>query len=57
VHIEAEVQAEQFVGQTKQDPFDKYLPIVHVEHNKSVEELHVKQLYVVSQHSELVDRE
>ncbi len=32
-----EVQAEQFVGQTKQEPFDKYLPVAHVEHYKDVD--------------------
>jgi hypothetical protein len=30
VHIVAEVQAEQFIGQTMQEPFDKYLPVAHV---------------------------
>ncbi len=57
VHIVAEVQAEQFIGQTRQKPFDKYLPVAQVEHNKLVEEVHVKQLYVASQHSYTVDRE
>ena len=56
MHIEAEVQAEQFVGQIKQDPFDKYLPVAHVEHNYVVEEVHFKQLYVESQHSYSVDK-
>ncbi len=30
VHNEFEVQAEQFKGQTKQDPNDKYFPTTHV---------------------------
>ncbi len=33
VHAVAELHAEQLVGQTMQEPFDKYLPISHVIHN------------------------
>ncbi len=33
VHTVEELQADQFVGQSKQKPFDKYLPVVHVEHS------------------------
>ena len=57
MHIEAELQAEQLVGQTRQEPLNKYLPVAHVEHNYVVEEVHFKQLYVESQHSYSVDRE
>ncbi len=56
VHTVAELHAEQLVGQTRQKPFDKYLPVAHVEHNYVVEEVHFKQLYVDSQHSYSVDK-
>ncbi len=57
VHTVAELHAEQLVGQTMQEPLNKYLPVEHVEHNYVVEEVHFKQLYVESQHSYSVDRE
>ncbi len=44
MHSVADVHAEQLVGQTKQDPLDKYFPIAHVEQDYFVEVVQVKQL-------------
>jgi hypothetical protein len=44
MHTEDEVQAVQLALQTKQEPFDKYLPMLHVEQYSFVDELQVKQL-------------
>jgi hypothetical protein len=44
VHSIVEVQAEQFVGQIKQEPLDKYLPVLHDKHDSFVDELQDKQL-------------
>jgi hypothetical protein len=51
VHIVGEEQAEQFVGQSKHVPLDKYLPILQVEQVWLVDYEHVKQIAVVKQHS------
>ncbi len=42
MHTVAEVHAEQFVEQTMQEPFDKYLPVAQVKQEFVLISLHVK---------------
>ena len=51
MHIEDEVQSEQFIGQTKHDPLDKYLPYLQVKQDYDVDKEQVKQLFESMQHS------
>ncbi len=51
MHADYELQAEQFKGQTMQEPADKYLPVSQVEHYWVVDKVHAKQLFDEKQHS------
>ncbi len=55
MHCVWEVHAEQLVGQTKQEPLDRNLPVAHVEQFEFVEDVQVKQFFDAWQHS-LLDK-
>ncbi len=46
VHTDYELQAEQFKGQTKQEPFyNKFIPFAHISHAWLEELEHFRQLF------------